>query len=75
MLVHLKEKKEDSIEINTIEFGKCYLPATWMQKFVSDGKVVNNLSRKDSRFSSGKEIAYFCGSGSDEGINFYIGAH
>lgn len=72
MLVHLKERKQESVEINTIEFGKCYLPKPIFDKLIVDGKVVNNLSRKDCRFSSGKEIAYV-NLGADLGC--YVGAH
>ena len=53
----LVELKKSGREVETMNYGKCLIPETVFEKNIKNGKIINNISRKDYKFDSSAEIA------------------
>ena len=40
-----------------MNYGKCLIPEAVFEKNIKNGKIINNISRKDYKFDSSAEIA------------------
>ena len=49
--------KKSGRAVETLSYGKCLIPEVVFQKHIKDGKVINNISRKDYKFDSTSEMA------------------
>jgi hypothetical protein len=58
MIDHLKRKSSQTVEVNSIEYEVMHFPSWIFAKHLKNGKVANNLSRKDPRFNTSKERAF-----------------
>ena len=55
--IHLKKQTKDSIAVESLDCETLYIPKDVLETHIKNGKILNNLSRKDSRFDSNREIA------------------
>lgn len=53
--IHLKKQTKDSVAVESLDCETLYIPKDVLETHIKNGRIINNLSRKDARFDSNRE--------------------